>query len=87
MELLEVNEKIVMRELIRIADIKWQGNNVVYGQDLISHNFAEFVMKTYSKNVAYPSSLQSRMLQTLRDKGYIKMERKNGGTYTILCRV
>jgi len=61
------------------------GNDrIITGLQLLDQGFADFVSKAYHKRLGYPGSLQSRVFQVLRDKGYIKMERRNRGTYTIL---
>jgi hypothetical protein len=80
MESLTEEEAAVLRELARIAG----GDQVVNGRELLDAGFADFVSKVYRKRLGYPGSLQSRTFQILRNKGYIKMERRNGGTYTIL---
>lgn len=80
MDSLNDHEKTVLNELIRLA----ANDRVVTGRELLDQAFADFVGKVYGKSLGYPGSLQSRTLQILRDKGYIKMERRNGGTYTIL---
>ncbi len=73
-------EGAVLRELTRLA-----GNDrIVTGLELLDQGFADFISKVYQKRLGYPGSLQSRTLQILRDKGYIKMERRNRGTYTIV---
>ena len=71
-------EQTVLRELSRLAG----SDRIVTGRELRDARFAEFVADTYGADVAYPQSLQSRKLQILRDKGYIRMERHDGGTYT-----
>jgi hypothetical protein len=73
-------EDAVLRELTRLAG----SDRVVTGLELLDQGFSGFVGKIYHKRLGYPGSLQSRTLQILRDKGYIKMERRNRGTYTIL---
>ena len=70
----------MLAELKRLAVNK----RFVTGRDLRDSGFADFVATVYNVDVAYPQSLQSRKLQILRDKGCIRMERRNGGTYTIL---
>src|SRR5438067_2354901 len=79
-EPLTEEEATVVRELARLAG----SDRVVTGLELIDQAFADFVGKVYHKRLGYPGSLQSRTSQILRDKGYIKMERRNRGTYTIL---
>ena len=80
METLTQEEKAVLAELTRLA-----GNDrIITGLQLLDQGFADFVSKVYHKRLGYPGSLQSRVFQVLRDKGYIKMERRNRGTYTIL---
>ena len=80
METLTQEEKAVLAELTRLA-----GNDrIITGLQLLDQGFADFVSKAYHKRLGYPGSLQSRVFQVLRDKGYIKMERRNRGTYTIL---
>jgi hypothetical protein len=81
MEPLTENERTVLRELSRLAG----EDRVVTGLELLDHDFADFVAQAYGKRLGYPGSLQSRVFQVLRDKGYIKMERRNRGTYTILA--
>jgi hypothetical protein len=73
-------EEAVLRELTRLAG----SDRVVTGLELLDQGFADFIGKIYHKRLGYPGSLQSRILQILRDKGDIKMERRNRGTYTIL---
>ena len=80
MESLTEQEAAVLRELTRHAG----SGRVVTGRELLDEGFADFVSKVYRKRLGYPGSLQSRTLQILRRKGYIRMERRNGGTYTIL---
>ncbi|PYI94334.1 MAG: hypothetical protein DME97_02435 [Verrucomicrobia bacterium] len=80
METLTQDEKTVLAELKRLAG----SDHVVTGLELLEHGFADFVSKIYHKRLGYPGSLQSRVFQVLRDKGYIQMERRNRGTYTIL---
>jgi len=80
MESLTKQEQTVLRELTRLAGT----DRVVTGRELRDAAFADFVARTYSADVAYPQSLQSRKLQILRDRGYIRMQRHDGGTYTIL---
>ena len=75
------NEKTVLQELSRLAG----SDRVVTGLELLDQGFAAFVVKVYGKRLGYPGSLQSRVFQVLRDKGYIRMERRNRGTYTILA--
>ncbi len=70
----------MFEELKRLAGAK----RFVTGRELRDCRFADFVAQVYQVDVAYPQSLQSRKLQILRDKGYIQMERRDGGTYTIL---
>ena len=82
MQPLTREERLVLSELSRLAGSR----KVITGRDLRDSGFADFVASTYSVDVAYPQSLQSRKLQILRNKGYIRMERHNGGTYTILNR-
>ena len=77
---LTTKELQVLGELRRIAG----ETQCVTGGTLRDFRFAEFVAGVYEANVSYPQSLQSRKLQVLRDKGYIKMERRGGGTYLIL---
>ncbi len=74
------DEKTVLQELTRLAG----SDRVVTGLELLDQGFAGFIAKVYGKRLGYPGSLQSRVLQILRDKGYIRMERRNRGTYTIL---
>lgn len=73
-------EQTLLRELSRLAG----SDRVVSGRELRDAAFADFVASVYGSAVSYPQSLQSRKLQTLRDKGYVRMERHAGGTYTIL---
>ena len=80
MESLTDHEETVLRELMRLAG----SDRVVTGRELLDQGFADFVANVYHKRLGYPGSLQSRTFQILRDKGYIRMERRNGGTYTIL---
>jgi hypothetical protein len=80
MNALTQEETRLLGELKRLAGDK----RVVTGRQLRDCGFAEFVAEVYHVDVAYPQSLQSRKLQILRDKGYIRMERRDGGTYTIL---
>jgi hypothetical protein len=80
MATLTTEEETVLRQLARLAG----SDRVVTGRELRDAGFADFVAQTYRADVAYPQSLQSRKLQILRDRGYIKMERHDGGTYTIL---
>ena len=82
MDSLTKQEDAVLRELARLAG----SDRFVSGGEVIDQGFADFVATVYCKRLSYPGSLQSRTLQILRDKGYIKMERRNGGTYTILNR-
>src|SRR4051812_35682237 len=56
----------------------------ITGRRLRDAEFAKQVVAIYGADVAYPESLQSRKLQILRDKEWLKMERHNGGTYTLL---
>jgi len=81
MQTLTPAERTVLRELARLAG----SDRVVTGRELRDAGFAEFVAHAYRADVAYPQSLQSRKLQILRDKGYIKMQRHGGGTYTMLA--
>jgi hypothetical protein len=81
MDPLTENEKTVLQELSRLAG----SDRVVTGLQLLDQGFAGFVAKVYGKRLGYPGSLQSRVFQVLRNKGYIKMERRNRGTYTILA--
>jgi hypothetical protein len=81
MEPLTQNEKAVLQELTRLAG----SDRVVTGLELLDQGFAAFVGKVNGKRLGYPGSLQSRVFQILRDKGYITMERRNRGTYTILA--
>ncbi len=80
MEQLTHQEKAILGELARLAG----PDKVVNGIELRDAGFADFIAKEYHSNVAYPGSLQSRTLQILRNKGYIEMERKRGGIYTII---
>lgn len=80
MDSLTEQEDAVLRELARLVG----SDRVFFGRELIDQGFTDFVATVYRKNLGYPGSLQSRTLQILRDKGYIKMDRRNGGTYTIL---
>ena len=80
MPALTKEEQTLLRELVRLAG----SDHVVTGHELRDADFAVFVAHTYQSDVGYPQSLQSRKLQILRDRGYIKMERHGGGTYTIL---
>jgi hypothetical protein len=80
MQALTTQERRLLDELARIAGKR----GFVTGHDLLAHGFAEFTVQAFGANVSYPQSLQSRKLQILRDKGYIRMERKGGGTYTVL---
>ncbi len=80
MEPLTEEEVTVLRELVRLAG----SDRIVTGLELLDQDFAGFVSKVYHKRLGYPGSLQSRIFQILRKKGYIKMERRNRGTYTIL---
>lgn len=80
METLTQEEKAVLAELNRLAG----SDRIVTGLELLDQGFADFVSKVHHKRLGYPGSLQSRVFQVLRDKGYIKMERRNRGTYTIL---
>jgi hypothetical protein len=80
MNTLTPEETKVLGELKRLAGPK----RVVTGRELRDSGFADFVAEVYQVDVAYPQSLQSRKLQILRDKGYIQMERRDGGTYSIL---
>jgi|GEM_PF-6189058 len=80
MESLTPQEVAVLRELARLAG----SDGVVTGRELLDEGFSDFVSGVYHKRLGYPGSLQSRTFQILRDKGYIRMERRNGGTYTIL---
>jgi hypothetical protein len=82
MQPLTREERLVLDELSRLAGPR----SVITGRDLRDTGFADFVVSTYGVDVAYPQSLQSRKLQILRNKGYITMERHNGGTYTIINR-
>jgi hypothetical protein len=77
---LTTQEQAVLRELARLAGAE----RIVTGRELRDAGFADFVAGTFGSDAAYPQSLQSRKLQILRDRGYIRMERHNGGTYTIL---
>ena len=79
---LKTKEQVLLRELARVAGQK----GVVTGGQLRDVGFAEQVARIYSSNASFRDSLLSRKLQILRDKGYIRMERKNGGVYTILKR-
>ena len=81
MEPLTQNEKTVLQELTCIAG----SDRVVTGLELLDQGFAGFISKVYDKRLGYPGSLQSRVFQVLREKGYIRMERRNRGTYTILA--
>ncbi|MBE0542662.1 MAG: hypothetical protein IH623_14995 [Verrucomicrobia bacterium] len=80
MEHLTQEEAAVLQELTRLAG----SDRVVTGLELLDKGFADVIGRVYNKRLGYPGSLQSRTLQVLRDKGYIKMERRNRGTYTIL---
>ena len=80
--MLTQEETQVLQELIRLADPE----GVVKGRKLRDAGFAEFVASVNQADVGYPQAEQSRRLQILRDKGYIKMERRDGGTYTIARR-
>ena len=80
MQPLTNEENAVLQELSRLAG----SDRVVTGIELLAQGFTDFVGNVYHKRVGYPGSLQSRTLQILRDKGYLKMERRNKGTYTIL---
>ena len=71
------HERRVLAELQRIAD----PDLTVTATQLRDAGFADFVARVYDANVGYPQSLQSRKLQILRDKGYLKMEH---GKYTLL---
>ena len=62
------------------------GCDSITGKQLRDAGFADYVASVYKASVGYPQSLQSRALQTLRNKGYLKMERCGGGTYTLLNR-
>ncbi len=73
-------EQQLLNELARLAG----PDRIVTGRELRDAGFSEFVARVFGKDVAYPQALQSRKLQILRDKGYIKMERRGGGTYTIV---
>jgi hypothetical protein len=81
MDALTESERTVLRELIRLAG----DDGVVTGIELLDQGFADFIAQVYGKRLGYPGSLQSRVFQLLRDKGYIKMERRNRGTYTMLA--
>ncbi len=70
----------VLRELVRLAG----DDHVVTGRQLLDQGFPEFVARVYQHRVGYPGRLLSRVFEILRDKGYIKIERANDGTYTIL---
>ena len=80
MAMLTLEENQILDELTRIAG----PDRVVNGKELLENGFADFCVKIFGANVSYPQSLQSRKLQILRDKGLIRMERRDGGTYTIL---
>jgi hypothetical protein len=80
MSALTGEETKILDELKRLAG----GKRFVTGRELRDSGFADFVAGAYQVDVAYPQSLQSRKLQILRDKGCIRMERRDGGTYTIL---
>lgn len=82
MQSLTPNEQNILLELERIAGPRGH----VTGRELRDSGFGDFVARVYAVDVAYPQSLQSRKLQILRDKGYLRMESRNGGTYTILQR-
>ena len=82
MEPLTEQEAAVLQELARLAGT----DRIVTGLELLDHGFADFVGKVYHKRLGYPGSLKSRVFQILRKKGYILMERRNRGTYTILPR-
>lgn len=73
-------ENLVYAELTRLAGDR----RVVTGRHLRDAGFAERVVEIFHADVAYPQSLQSRKLQILRNKGWIRMERHEGGTYTLL---
>ena len=79
-ESLTDQEATVLHELLRLAGEQRR----ITGRELLQRGFAEFVSRVYGKRLGYPGSLQSRVFQILRDKGYLKMERRNGGTYTLL---
>lgn len=73
---------MMLRELVRLAGDK----GVVTGGQLREASFADLLARIYRSSASFRDSLLSRKLQILRDKGYIRMERRNGGTYTILKR-
>lgn len=73
-------ELTVLRELRRLASL----HDHLTGKVLRDNSFAVFIMQVFNADVGYPQSLQSRVLQKLRDKGYLIMERCNGGTYMVL---
>ena len=77
---LSEKEEIFFKKLKEIAGHK----GFTTGKELLEHSFADFAVTVFEANVSYPQSLQSRKLQILRKKGYITMERKNGGIYKIL---
>ena len=72
-------EEKVLVELTRLAG--GVGRQITAKQ-LRDADFAQFVFAVMQKDVAYPDAQQSRLLQTLRDKGYITMRR---GVYLVLA--
>ena len=77
-EPLTSEEKIILAELAKRAG----EGRLVTAKQLRDSGFAKFVFETCGKDVAYPDAQQSRVLQLLRDKGYILMRR---GTYQIIA--
>ena len=73
-------EEAVYAALKRLADDKGK----VTSRQLHDVGFAKTVTAIYDATVAFPESFQSRKLEILRYKQWIKMERFNGDSYTLL---
>ena len=69
-------ENQILGKLAQIA----RGTGSVSARELKKHEFARWLATLLNKDVGYESSLQSRVLQVLRDKGRITMSR---GLYII----
>ncbi len=73
-------EEAVYIALKRLAD----DTGRVTSRQLHYVGFAKTVTAIYDATVAFPESFQSRKLEILRYKQWIKMERFNGDSYTLL---
>lgn len=75
---LTVREKQILMELLVLAG---GIGKIITARQLRDAKFSEFVFKICRKDVAYPDAQQSRELQNLRDKGYLKMSK---GKYSVI---